>query len=346
MNRRDFLASTVVTAASIALKLNAATTSHAETSRGAAEVPDELPFRGVNLDFHTSELITDIGADFRADEFLATLQKAKVNTINLFAKCHHGWAYYDTKIAHKHPHLKIDLLGEQIATLRPAGIAVNIYYSLVWDNRTAKATPEWRARDRNGNGIQSGYWPWMCMNTPYLDQVVTENTEILDLFKVDGALWDILIQPPDGCFCKWCVADRKKLGLTDSLEDIYRQNKMVALKVEKRLFDLLQVKQPSAAAFFNSRLVIGISDELQYFSELAIESLPTGGWGYTHFEHRVRYCRTLDKEMIGITGRFHKSWGDFGGFLPQAALNFEDNELPRQRSQGQCRRPASSARQA
>lgn len=323
ISRRSFLAASTATLAGGALGLGATAESPTSTLSFTADDGREIPFRGVNLDFHTSELITDVAADFNATEFLNTLQRAKVNTVNIFAKCHHGWAYYDTKVAHKHPHLKIDLLGEQIAALRPAGIAVNVYYSLVWDNRSANATPEWRALDKKGQGIYHDYWPWMCLNTPYMDQVIAENTEILDRFQVDGMFWDILIQPPSGCFCKWCVADRHKQGLTDSPEDIYRQNKSVALRTEKLLVDLLKSKQPKAICFFNSRLVIGISDELPYFSDLAIESLPTGGWGYTHFEHRVRYCRTLHKQMIGMTGRFHKSWGDFGGFKPQAALDFE-----------------------
>ncbi|HEY0307762.1 MAG TPA: alpha-amylase family protein [Acidobacteriaceae bacterium] len=324
MDRRRFIASSAVTVAGTMWAMDQrSATAHKPQGAYTGRPAGELPYRQVHLDFHTSELISDVAVDFRADEFLKTLQDAHVNSINLFAKCHHGWAYYDTKIAHKHPHLKIDLLGEQIAALRSAGIAVNYYYSLVWDNRSALATPEWRARDKRGNGILSGYWPWMCMNTPYLDQVLAENAEILDRLQVDGGWWDILIQPPEGCYCKWCVADRKELGLNDSAEDIYRHNKLVALKAEKALYGLLTSKQPHAIGFFNSRLVIGIRDELPYYTDMEIESLPTGGWGYTHFEHRARYCRTLGKEVVGMTGRFHKSWGDFGGFKPQAALDFE-----------------------
>ena len=325
MNRRSFIA---VSIASLGTTLGPAEGQSPGLKGGSGvqqigRAPGELPYRQIHLDFHTSELIPDVGVDFRADEFVRTLQAANVNSINLFAKCHHGWAYYTTRVAHKHPHLQIDLLGEQVKTLRPAGIAVNYYYSLVWDNRSARANPEWRARDRAGNGVQTGYWPWMCMNTPYLDQVVLENSEILERFQVDGAWWDILIQPPDGCFCKWCVEDRKRLHLSDSSKDIFKHNKLVAFKTEKALFDLLKRKQPNAIGFFNSRLVIGIRDELPFYTDLEIESLPTGGWGYSHFEQRVRYCRTLGKQMVGMTGRFHKSWGDFGGFKPQAALDFE-----------------------
>ena len=68
---------------------------------------------------------------------------------------------------------------------------------------------------------------------------------------------------------------------------------------------------------------MGVRDELDAYSHIEIESLPSGGWGYTHFQQRVRYMRTLGKDMVGMTGRFHKSWGDFGGLKNQAALDFE-----------------------
>ena len=315
MKRRDFLA-----ASSAVL---AAKPSSAESKPAPGRAAGELPFRQVHLDFHTSELIPDVASEFDAAEFLSTLQSANVNSINIFAKCHHGWAYYDTKVAHKHPSLKRDLLGEMIGVLRPAGIAANYYYSLVWDVRTAREHPEWRARSRDGKTIQSNLWPWMCMNTPYLDHVVRENAEILDRFQVDGGWWDILRQPDGGCWCQWCVADRKRLSLGATPQDLFRHNKLVALKTERALYDLLKAKQPEAIAFFNGRITVGIGEELKFFTHLEIESLPSGGWGYSHFEQRVRYCRTLGKELVGMTGRFHKSWGDFGGFKNQAALDFE-----------------------
>ena len=60
-------------------------------------------FRQVHLDFHTSELIPDVGLDFDPQNFLHTLQAARVDSINVFAKCHHGYLYYDSKIGTKHP---------------------------------------------------------------------------------------------------------------------------------------------------------------------------------------------------------------------------------------------------
>ena len=46
---------------------------------------DFLPYRQIHLDFHTSEAIEGIGADFDPDEFAGTLAKAHVNSITVFA---------------------------------------------------------------------------------------------------------------------------------------------------------------------------------------------------------------------------------------------------------------------
>jgi len=314
LSRRAFTLTTL--AAGLAARLPASKTRFS----------GELPFRQIHLDFHTSELIPDVAADFNAVEFARTLKEARVNSINVFAKCHHGYAYYDTRIATRHPALKVDLLGDMIRACGGEGIHVLYYYSLVWDVLVARRHPEWRMRTREGQviGGQPGdAWPWLCMNTPYLDQVIRENEEILDKYKVAGSWYDILKQPPEGCFCRWCVEDRARLGMKDTPADIARHNKMVALRVEQKLNGILHRRFPEGLSFYNSRLVVGVRDELDFYSHIEIESLPTGGWGYTHFQQRVRYMRTLGKEMVGMTGRFHKSWGDFGGLKNQAALDFE-----------------------
>ena len=77
-----------------------------------------IPFRQIHLDFHTSPLIGDIGAEFDAEEFADTLKKAHVNSINLFTKCHHGMYYYPTAVGKMHPELTFDLFGAQVQVCR------------------------------------------------------------------------------------------------------------------------------------------------------------------------------------------------------------------------------------
>ena len=63
--------------------------------------------RQIHLDFHCSEKINDIGCNFDKSIFQNVLTNANVNSINLFAKCHHSWSYYPTLIGNMHSKFKI-----------------------------------------------------------------------------------------------------------------------------------------------------------------------------------------------------------------------------------------------
>src|SRR5579875_2687678 len=85
--------------------------------------------------------------------------------------------------------------------------------------------------------------------------------------------------------------------------------------------------KPRGSIFFNGpinfRRVHSIRQDLKYSNHIEIESLPGGAWGYGFFEVAVRYLRNLGAETTGMTGRFHRSWGDFGSIRNQAALDYE-----------------------
>ncbi|MEM3155494.1 MAG: alpha-L-fucosidase, partial [Nitrososphaerota archaeon] len=103
----------------------------------------EDSYRQVHLDFHTSPLIPDVAADFNPEEFADTLSRAFVNSVTVFAKCHHGMSYYDTRIGVKHPSLRIDLLREMVDACHRRGIRVAAYYSVCWDSYMGEEHPEW-----------------------------------------------------------------------------------------------------------------------------------------------------------------------------------------------------------
>ena len=64
-----------------------------------------LPYRQVHLDFHTSEAIEGIGKRFSKENFIAALKEGHVNSITVFSKCHHGWAYHPTTVNQQHPNM-------------------------------------------------------------------------------------------------------------------------------------------------------------------------------------------------------------------------------------------------
>jgi hypothetical protein len=303
-----------------------------------------LPFRQVHLDFHTSPLIPDVGADFDAQEFILTLQQAHVNSVTVFAKCHHGYSYYPTKVGTPHPHLTRDLLGEMIEACHGAAIRAPVYITVVWDELAFAEHPEWRQVTPEGciagpsdSPLKPG-WKNLCINTPYAEYVLAQVEEVLAAYEPDGVFLDIVTRATrfGGCVCPTCVEDMLAGGLDPGDAE---QRSAFSLEVERRFMsrahELVTGRQrtgrkPALSLFFNSRLRMdldptkGLRPEGKYFSHYEIESLPGHPqWGYDHFPMFVRYFQTLGKELVGMTGRFHTSWGDFGGLRNRAALEFE-----------------------
>ena len=106
-----------------------------------------FPRRTVHLDFHTGPDIPAVGARFDADAFARTFRDAHVDSVTVFAKCHHGLLYYRTGRPERHPGLAagLDLLGEQIEALHGAGIRAPIYLSVQCDEHAASLHPDWLA---------------------------------------------------------------------------------------------------------------------------------------------------------------------------------------------------------
>lgn len=85
----------------------------------------QLSPRQIHLDFHTTKDIAGIGASFNAEDFARTAKEASISSITVFARCHHGWLYYDSKKFPElvHPHLENkNLLVEQVRALHAQGI--------------------------------------------------------------------------------------------------------------------------------------------------------------------------------------------------------------------------------
>ena len=297
------------------------------------------PFRQVHLDFHTSPLISDVGVDFDPQEFVRTLQEAHVNSITVFAKCHHGYSYYPTKVGTPHPHLQCDLLGEMIEACHQAGIRVPVYITVVWDELAFAEHPEWRQVTPEGgiagpsNSPLKPGWKNLCINTPYADYVLAQVEEVMEEYEPDGFFLDILLRATQfgGCVCPACLRDMLAQGLDPADGE---QRAAFSLEVERRFMsrahELIASRNPNLTLYFNSRLRMdfdpqkGLRPESGYFTHFEIESLPGNPrWGYDHFPIFVRYLQTLNKPLVGMTGRFHTSWGDFGGLRNRAALEFE-----------------------
>ena len=129
-----------------------------------------MRFRQVHLDFHTSEFVP-VGNNFSKEQFQKMLKVGHVDSITLFSKCHHGWAYHPSKANKTHPHLKFDLLGAQIEAAKELGIRTPIYLSAGLDEKYAVEHKDEIAVGTLGAepDFSFPHYHRMCMNTPYLD---------------------------------------------------------------------------------------------------------------------------------------------------------------------------------
>jgi hypothetical protein len=294
--------------------------------------PTDHRYRQVHLDFHTALECDAIGADFDPAVFADTLRMGKVNAINIFAKCHHGYSYYPTKVGTQHPNLKFDLLGSMVDALHHADIRCPIYVSVKWDDLAGIEHPEWISVRRDGTlnmrQVLTGQWGWTTMDVSsgYADYFIAQVEELISIYgdALDGHWFDICFPVPN--YAPWSMAKMRKAGV--KLEDdaaVLRYAREQDLAFFKRVTDICQKKTPRASIFYNCTVDTQMHEVEPYITHFEVESLPTSGdaWGYLHYPIVGRQARTQGKEMIGMTGRFHRSWADFGGLKTQDQLDYE-----------------------
>ncbi len=292
-----------------------------------------LPYRQIHLDFHTGPAIPDVGTDFEPRAFAKTMKQAHVNSVTVFAKCHHGHLYYNTGHAARHPGLKknLDLLSSQVEALHREGIRAPIYLSVQCDEFAANTHPEWIAKNPDGSQVGrkplDAGWQILDMSSPYQDYLYEQTAEVLKLFRpVDGIFFDMCWDQPS--VSPWALAGMVRENLNpESAVDRARYATMVSLRYMKRYFDQIKASASGAGVLFNSRPFANLAREVQYHTQVEIEALPTGGWGYMYFPMNVRFARNFARPYLGMTARFHKSWADFGGLKPYAALEYEISQM-------------------
>lgn len=282
-----------------------------------------MEFRQLNLDFHTSEAIEGIGKAFNKQQFQKCLKMGHISSVNLFAKCHHGWSYHPTKVGDMHPHLDFDLLGSQIEAAREIGVKTPIYFSSGFDERSAALHPEWVSKIYGQKAITEPAWKFMCVNTEYLDYLCKQIAETLSVYKADGVFVDI--SAPRPCVCETCKKKLLEMGKNpENSADVWEFANIVYADFAAKIRATIDKINPELGLFFNAGHVFRGRRDISFGNtHLEIESLPTGGWGYDDFPVSAAYARTLGMEYLGMTGKFHLSWGEFGGFKHYNALRYE-----------------------
>ncbi|MGI8459636.1 MAG: beta-galactosidase trimerization domain-containing protein [Propionibacteriaceae bacterium] len=306
--------------------------------------PSFFPRRTIHLDFHTGPDVPDVGADFDPAAFAATFADAHVDSVTVFAKCHHGLLYYGTDRAERHPGLAsgLDLLKQQVDALHAVGIHAPVYLSVQVDEHAAMLHPEWVALEEDlrlvrwgavartpGSAFVPG-WFILDMSSPYQDYLADQVRDVLDhLGQVDGLFLDMCWDQPSSS--RYAITGALAEGLDPStVEGRAAYARIAALRYMRRFQDLAApylAPDVASGVWFNSRPKTNLHEEAKLLRHVEVESLPTGGWGYAYLPYVARFVRPLGLPTLSHTGRFHQSWGDNASLKPAAALAYECRQI-------------------
>ena len=302
-----------------------------------------FPKKQVHLDFHTSPDIMGIGSKFDKSQFQKAIKEAKLESITIFAKCHHGLCYYPTEVGTMHPGLDFDLTGAIIEACHEVGVRAPVYITAGWSDLDAKNHPEWISKNKEGDinctgsrrdsftqkdDDYMGHCSWlnMCLNDgTYAEHIYEITEEIAKRYKdLDGLFYDICFID-EACYCEECVKGMKEMGLDPEIREdakAYYVKKHQDFMV--KCGEILHKYHPDATIFFNSGGADMDKPQYQpYESHYEMEDLPTVWGGYDKMPIRSKYFKETKKPYIGMTGKFHTDWGEFGGFKDKNALKFE-----------------------
>lgn len=303
---------------------------------------EDFSSRQVHLDFHTSEHLKNIGEKFDKASWQKALVDAHVSSINIFAKGHHGYSYYPTKIGTQHPNLDFDLLKSQLEASHEVGIKTPFYFAIGWSVLDAVTHPEWVIKNKNGKSkkgdlIQSlnnedpypnFTWELLMPEGGYLEMILKQTEELCKNYELDGFWYDII---PNNAinYNAYSRAGFKKAGI-----DVDNDLEVEMHHVEKLKFfmascnAIIKKYHPDASIFYNWSTHMNNSNTFkyklyEYNTSYDLEDLPTTWEGYNEFPLRAKYFSNMGKPVTGMSGKFHTAWGEFGGFKYPNALKYE-----------------------
>ena len=303
---------------------------------------EDFSTRQVHLDFHTSQHLEGIGSQFNKEEWQKTLKSANVNSINIFAKGHHGYSYYPTKVGTQHPNLEFDLLKAQIEASHEIGVKCPFYFAIGWSvldeekfpdavikNRKGQVTSHKRtAKLKDSDPYPQTTWNLMMPEGDYLKMIVAQTEELCKNYEVDGFWYDI-IPISQINFDEKSIAAMKAAGV--DIKDKAAIEKYHVEKIElflKSCNDVIKKYHPEASIFYNWTTNLRHPNAFKYRlydynTSFDLEDLPTAWHGYDVFAMRAKYFCNENKPVTGMSGKFHTAWGEFGGFKYPNALKYE-----------------------
>ena len=282
-----------------------------------------IPKWALFFDFHTMPANPDVGKKFDMDAITDWFKACGADFVVFPMRCNLGTAYYPTRLGIPHPAMQGDLFGDLVKACHAKGIAISAYINVGLSHEEAYRRRDWtvlRADGRMyGEQFNNSFCRQMCYNTGYAEHVIGMVREVVERYKVDGLFFDCF--HTEACIGIECMEKMKaeRVDWSDPVQlNDFNYRKM--LTMGRRLSEGVRAINADLLLYFNG---IDYEAQAEFGSYLELECLPQGGWGYEVLPMMARYMRTLGKPVLNMTGRFQKSWGDFGGVRTTPALEYD-----------------------
>ncbi len=169
------------------------------------------------MDMHIDDWNPDFLSKINVNEYVEALKDAGVQAAMVKGKPHTGLCYYPTKIGRMHKGLRgYDFFGDMVQKCHENGIAVEGYFTQIFDNWAYEEHPEWRLVTSDGmnmreyretSNFKTGRYGIVCPNNEeYRQYVKSSLEEMIENYKFEGIFLDMTFWP-DICYCPSC---RKK----------------------------------------------------------------------------------------------------------------------------------------
>jgi len=236
-------------------------------------------------------------------------------------------------------------LGEQIKACHEIGVKCPIYFTVGWSANDAEEHPEWTMRTINGAIAPEEYnfnakpddqrptYSWKRMDAsvgnPYHELIMKQVEEICKRYKDLDGFWFDIYHVERLNYNQYALARMKKEGVDITDEKAVERSHALALKAHmKELRELVAKYHPQATVFFNTATHINNKEifkerlfEMNTHAEL--EDLPTTWGGYDKLPLEAKYHLEQGTPIVAMSGKFHKAWGEFGGFKHPDAIKYE-----------------------
>ena len=204
-----------------------------------------------------------------------------------------------------------------------------LYLSAGLDCEMAREHPEWIELNEEGRPVRhlplrAGF-DKMCFHSPYLAFLCAQIEEVATLFPdCDGIFLDIIGQGP-GCspsameYMARNGLDASKGGRPQESGRCGRREILRSKRRPQRADCGATCRSfTTRATSFADAMISSRSKAISSWSRFR----PVAG-AIDHFPESASYVAQLGKAYLGMTGKFHTTWGEMGGYKHPNALRYE-----------------------